>query len=207
MGRRTAVCAAAMIACAGTTALAEPVFSNAPADRISGSGHEMTSWLQADDFRLTSDTVLTGAQVEWFTMGGLQNWDHVIEWSIYASGGGMPGHLIASGSGVNVMTTHEGQATFDWYTTTFEFDNPVAMYAGSTYWFGLHFSGDYASRDDLYWANATSSQLGYSQESMGGTLDNWQNVSNMDRAFALIPAPGASALAVCTGLVLWRRRR
>lgn len=206
IGRTTAVCAASLIACAGGSAQAQAVFSNALADRNNGSGREMTAWIQADDFRLTRDTVLTGASVEWFTLGGLQSWDRTIQWSIYTSGGGKPGVLIASGGAVDVTTTHDGMYNFDRYTTSFRFDAPAAMYAGSTYWFGLHFASDFG-RDDLYWADASDAQLSTTREAPGGNTGSWQSVSGLDRAFSLIPAPGSSALALCTGLVLWRRRR
>ncbi|MCG3123407.1 MAG: hypothetical protein GIKADHBN_01824 [Phycisphaerales bacterium] len=199
------VCAVVVGCVVASSAIADPVFSTGPADLVSGSGREMTAWVQADDFKLTADTMVTGASVQWFTLDRLRNWDRNVQWFVFADNAGAPGSVVATGGALNVLSTFEGRYSYDWYTTSFEFDTPVFVAAGAKYWFGLHFSSDY-DRNDLYWADGTSTIMGSSQESLAGLFNNWTAPSGVDRAFQLVPAPGAIG-GVGLGLVALARRR
>lgn len=203
---RKALASIAVLLASSSAALADPVFSNAAADTTSGSGREMTAWMQADDFHITSDTTVTGAAVEWFTLNRLTTWDHALNWYIFSDQGGAPGSLIAQGGGVNLLTEFGGHTNYDRYASTFDLNAPVFLAGGHTYWFGLHFANDF-SRHDIYWADAVSSQLSAGMESYQGVMNNWANVSNMDRSFSMVPTPGAVSLAAAGALVLIRRKR
>ncbi len=204
---RTALFPISAVLLAASSAFADPVvFSNGAADIDHGSGREMTAWMQADDFMLSHDTTVTGMAMQWFTLDRLSSWDHTIQWTIFADLAGAPGSVVGQGGALNVLTEFDGARVYDRYTTSFEFDAPVALAAGTKYWLGLHFSANF-NRDDLYWADSVDGQLGHSMESLGGTLNNWMDVSGMDRAFSLIPSPGPVGLAACAGLLTARRRQ
>lgn len=204
---RTAWLAGLPLAILSPVAVAEPVFSNGPADPVSGSGREMSAWIQADDFLLTSDTVLTGASLQWFTLGaGLKPWDRTIDWYVFKDQDGTPGDLLASGGALNVLSEFDGAGTYSWYTTTFDFDTPVPVVASRRYWFGLHFASDF-DRDDLYWADSTTGSMSSTHESLGGSMNNWIDVSGKDRAYSLIPAPGTVPAAALLAVAVLRRGR
>lgn len=206
MARTAFACIALTLAGAASSALAEPVFSNFPADIQNGSGREMSAWIQADDFHLSADTQLTGASMQWFTQNRLASWDRTLNWYVFADQGGAPGAMIAHGGGLSLLTEFDGSYAYDRYTTSFDFDAPVHLQGGANYWLGLHLSSDY-SRDNLYWADAVSGQLASGHESLGGLGNNWANVSGSDRAFSLIPSPSTGALVTVSLLTVSRRRR
>ncbi|HRJ49310.1 MAG: hypothetical protein KF787_08170 [Phycisphaeraceae bacterium] len=203
---RSPILACLVFAASAPLASAEPVFSNGPADLASGSGREMSAWIQADDFLLTSDTALTGASVQWFTLGGLGPWDRTIDWYVFSDRQGKPGDLVASGGALNVLSEFDGAAAYSWYTTTFDFDTPVPVFASRRYWFGLHFASDF-DRDDLYWADSTEGSMSSTHESLGGSMNNWIDVSGKDRAFSLIPSPGVVPAVGMLALAVIRRGR
>jgi hypothetical protein len=205
MRRIATILLAASAACSGTAA-AEPIIRNGVADLDGGTGREFTRWLQADDFVMPHTTAITGASFEWFTLGGLSSWDRSLNWSIFADDAGSPGALLASGGGVSVLTEHRGSFEFDRFETTFDFDVPISLAGGGRYWFGLHLASDFAVRDDLYWADSTSAFGESTRQSFGGSLDNWADVSGVDRAFMIIPTPGTSAAVALLGVVAIRRR-
>lgn len=205
---RTAFCITALLAClAASPAVAGTTFSNGVADIVHGGGREMSAYIQADDFVFSTDTSVTGASLEWFTSGRLASWDHTIRWYIFADASNAPGSLLASGSALNVLSTFDGSTNFDRYSTSFDFDHAVDVSAGGRYWFGLHFSSDFASRDNLYWADSTSQQMAGTFESQNGTMNNWVDVTGTDRSFTLIPAPTSVALVGVSAIFASRRRR
>ena len=59
------------------------------------SGNEMSAWLQAEDFVLSSDTHVTG--VRFWTIESSGIFDGSFAWSILSNTGGSPGVAIASG--------------------------------------------------------------------------------------------------------------
>lgn len=192
-------------ACAAS---ADPIFDNGAPDMLHGSGREMTSWMQADDFVLSAPAQITEASFDWFTTGGLSNWDGSLTWTIFAdSGANSPGAMIASGGGLNVLTEWQGSSNFDRYTTSFELNAPVDLAGGTKYWFALHLADDFSQRRDLYWADSASQQLSYSWEALGGLASNWNSTSFSDRSFSFVPAPGAAGLAMVGAALIGRRRR
>lgn len=207
MARTAHLTASLFVSLTATCALAQPVFSTGAADTLNGSGREMSAWIQADDFMLSGDTALTGASMQWFTTNRLASWDRSINWFVFEDLAGAPGPLLASGSAVNVLTDSEGRTNYDRYSTSFDFDTSVGVEGGTRYWFGLHMAADFGSNDHLYWADSTTSTFNATYESLGGSMNNWVDVSGSDRAFALVPSPGLVPMLTLAGIVLIRRRR
>jgi len=163
----------------------------------------MTSFIAADDFQLSSAATLTGitfwssADVDPFT----SQFSGVIGWGIFSSGGGIPGTLLASGFDSQPTLIDTGVQIFG----TEEYEISVALpsvgLTSGTYWLGLH-EGDFGTPDDgtpIYW-DTTASQTG----SVPMVTSDLTGVSgwfpglaetNLDLAFELSGNPGGSVLA------------
>ena len=168
-------------------------YDNGTTDPNSDSGNEMSQWVQADDFELTSAASITGAEVDWFDINSGNGWDGGIEWFIFADEGGHPGVPLDMGSGIVLGTTLISNANgWDWFTTSFEFDHPVPLAGSTRYWFGLHWSGDHAFiRDRVFWAYSQEQHFNTSEESLFAAFDNWIQFVAEDRAFRLLEEAGA----------------
>ncbi len=175
-----------------------------------GNGKDIRSWLQADDFVLTQNIILTSAHF-WTYERDDQIWDGTLEYFIFADNGGMPGTIISSSYGQSIQknVTYEN-TTGTQYEYSFGFETPISLVANDTYWFGLHLASNYPSDvgNVFRWE---SSMLGFgsiSYESEGGTLDNWVD-SGIHRAFYLegIPEPTTLSLFALGFLALLRKRR
>ena len=101
------------------------------------------------------------------------------------------------------------------YLLAFDFNSPFAASGGTTYWFGIHLSGDYEAYDGIFWTT-TDPTSGNGMESINGTQDNWSpNTPNgQEHAFYLvgetIPEPSTLAslgLGLAGLAALARRRR
>jgi hypothetical protein len=164
---------------AGTTC-----YDNGDTDINTDSGNEMTNWIEADDFELTADCVITGAEADWFETGGTGH-NGVIEWTIYNDAGGTPGGVVASGNGINIVTVLLGVNVWTWYNSSWDFDQQVPLSANTRYWLGLHFSDRCDQRDDVYWAYSSQQFFNFSQESQNGCGFPFVNTTSEDRAFSL----------------------
>lgn len=165
---------------AGTTC-----YDNGNTDINSDSGNEMTNWIEADDFELTEDCVVTGAEADWFDCCGGPGHNGIIEWTIYGDAGGTPGGVIASGNGINIVTVVLGTNAFNWFNSSWDFGMQVPLVANTRYWLGLHFSDRCDQRDNVYWAYSTQQHFNLSQESQIECGFPFTNTTPEDRAFSL----------------------
>ena len=173
------------------------------------SGNEMSAWLQAEDFVLSSDTHVTG--VRFWTIESSGIFDGSFAWSILSNTGGSPGVAIASGVSTATRTA-QGSGCCGLNRVQNDIGVNANLLAGTTYWLSLHNGPlSYTSYAGVYWettnGNATSTGLEQPMQSSG-----WSG-NSQEHAFALssdasVPEPGTWVLlssgiaAVC----MFRRR-
>jgi hypothetical protein len=174
---------------------------------IYGYGNGILDRIHAEDFELTQDAILTKGH--FWTLEGVI-WDGTLEYFIFDDDNGTPGTVISFGDGQSVVKNATGRITpgADEYEYSFEFETPIDLDAGKTYWFGLHMDADYAGNSyGITWSDSVAG-LGYTcYESLGGTLDNWVD-SGIHRAFYLeaVPEPATLSLFSLGVLALIRKR-
>lgn len=163
------------------------VYDNGYSDPTTGTGTEMSRWVQADDFELADPGTLSGLVLDWFevTQG---SWDGRAQWYIFSDSSGAPGALLYQGNGVNrstqLIATDQG---YFWHQTHLMFDNEVTLAAATRYWVGLHWgaSGDFADVSVFWASTATGGFSTTGHESDGGTFDNWVD-NSLHPAFRLL---------------------
>lgn len=182
------------------------------------SANDISVQMVADDFKLSTDTLLTGVSFYAFGDNGRYTpWDGTIDYAIFRDGGNSPGKLLVSGKGQSVSR----DVAFDWgypYGEQFRFNltfqDPVLASKDTIYWMGIHLGSTY-NYSRWYWNFTPAESGGNSSSSFGGNLSNWTNWFNRDRAFYLsgspassVPEPSMWALLTGAFLVLgfWRRR-
>lgn len=184
------------------------VFDNGVPE-VYSDGKDMRSWLQADDFSITQNVILTSACF-WTYEHDDQIWDGTLEYFIFDDDDGIPDTIIASGHGQGIQkdVTYETPIGTQ-YKYSFEFEEPINISSDDTYWFGLHLASDYPNDGGnvFKWESCISGFGLTSFESEGGTLDNWVD-SGIHRAFYLeaVPEPGTLSLFSLGVLVLMRKR-
>jgi hypothetical protein len=209
---RLLVCLA-VAALASSQALSATVYDNGA---FSSTASDIMSLLAADDFKLTKDTTIRGAAFHAFAeYGSYTPWDGTLDYAIFADDGGAPGALLTSGKGQTVQRT----IVLDWgypygpqFKFEFAFQQAFEVKADTSYWFGLHIGEKYSGSYGWFW-NFTSPLDGqngqYAMTSQGGSMDNWINYNDADRAFTLsdtapspVPEPVGLTLLAAGGCVL-----
>lgn len=195
--------AATAVACVvALVASPVPASAQAPVDHTDvklGSAYNISTEVSAADFVVSGATTLvTGAKiwlndVDYQDDGTLNHFTGNLSWAIYDDGAAVPGTLIRSGDGVNIVQVDTGiQEVFgDAIQVRFDLDRPLALEPG-TYWLALHENG-WGSDFDLtsvYWQiAATLSGTGLSQSSSLDPPGGWSTGSPSDLAFALYGGP------------------
>jgi hypothetical protein len=153
---------------------ADVVYDNGP---FSGSsGVSFGSSTTADDFVLDDKAVLTSMSFDGFhTVGG--SLGPTLQWFIYADAGGSPGATLHSALAENVVVTPMGMSgTWLFFHVEFDFGQPVALDAGTTYWIGL-LSPDGPLPQGLAWGSSTELHGNMSHRLLLGQ-DEWIAVAN-----------------------------
>ncbi len=151
--------------------------------------NEVTGWVQAEDFVLSEDVLLTDFHFWTVEVG---TWDGTVEFFIFLDNGGQPADApFASGtvleSDLTKVATGNLVSGFPEYQYWIDLDTPIELEAGTNYWFGLHLSNDF-NVDNIFWEH-TSEVIGLTAwESAGGTFDNWISQS-LRFAFFLTGSP------------------
>jgi hypothetical protein len=214
---RTLLVVAALAMLVGGRAQAIVVFDNGAPNGTNGL--EMTRWVQADDFTLAAPSNLRG--VHFWTLENTSPpapWDGTLQWHIFADAGGVPAAApLHSGVAINIVKTATGVTIplRTEYEYLFDFDSPVLLAGGTTFWLALHANADF-SLDNIYWERTAGGSGAVAASSDGGTFDNWETFPDptpAQLAFLLLadplPEPGTMLLlgAGMIGLGAFTRRR
>jgi hypothetical protein len=127
--------------------------------------------IAADDFLLDVATHVSGASVDVSDGPADMNrrWDGTVEWWLFDDAAGVPGSLIAFGTGVNVKQRNivESALGFRDFTVDFDFGEMIPLPAGERFWLALHMLADYG-RVSVFWDHQGST-VGYPART-GGEL-------------------------------------
>jgi hypothetical protein len=182
-----------------------------------GGGSEITHFLGAEDFTLSSAQTITDVRFWAFIYTG-GSYNGSIAWDIYDDNGGKPGNILFFGLATPTQTFYHNVDSYPGYQ--YDFSIGTKSLAAGTYWLALH-NGPLTSTDDfqLYWesANDNSTLTGYYKEAP--FLGDWQEQfisidkpNENEAAFQLynntvVPIPGALWLlgSGLMGLAGWRR--
>lgn len=156
---------ATMLAAMPTQASAVTVFSQGPL--LNDGGVRSVFW-NADDFTLSSATVLTGATFNLVqdVRQGPNFYTPTINYGLYGDLNGAVGSLLQSGTVTANRTAlaiapYAGISYLQFYSWAFDFKTPLAAIANTRYWIGVQQSDDIALGILQNGANpAASAQIG-----------------------------------------------
>jgi hypothetical protein len=186
------------------TVYAAVVYDNGAPNQV--NGNEMTSWIQAEDFMLTTTRTINEVKFWAFVNPNAIGYHGHINYFIYADNGGSPGAMITSND-VTVPLPPAGQTVLGSYTEyAFDFNiTPFTANAGTVYWLGLH-NGDFVTdtaRAEFYWetTNVPIGAAGDGQETfLPGTSWNGNGQEHAFQLLAGVPEP-TTMLLLGLGLV------
>ncbi|MBF2066811.1 MAG: PEP-CTERM sorting domain-containing protein [Calothrix sp. C42_A2020_038] len=153
------------------------------------AGREMTAWIQAEDFVVSQDTLLSSVQF-WTVEEPDAVWDETINYFLFQDIDGKPDtQPFVSGLGVKVQKQATNRSLYNFYNEfkyLFDLEKPIPIAANTTYWLGLHLSKNF-DRDGIYW-EVTDTGFGINgMSAYQGELNNWSRSSApVERAFILI---------------------
>jgi hypothetical protein len=189
------------------------VFDGGPPN-VSGSGNEMTQWIQANDFAFASPTSFNTVRF-WTLEHTGTSFLGTITYQIAADSAGTPGGIITSATVVpSVRTLQTTEAGFDVYQ--YDLNTGNINLAAGTYWLELH-NGALSSQNrmEFYWHTTTPGFGNAGEELIAPFTGSWSS-NGVDHAFQLlssaVPEPTTLALVgvgtAGAGLsVVYRRRK
>lgn len=176
-----------------TASLPIVVYDNGASTHSGGSavGH----MIAADDFVLNVERTVSRISVDVSDGPADQNrrWDGTVEWWLFDDNAGVPGSLMAFGTGVNVNQHNivESPLGHRDFTVDFDLGQEIDLPGDQTFWLALHMQADY-SRMSVFWDHQGST-VGHPSRSGGeliGGLPNfvdgqYAGTSAFDKAFRL----------------------
>jgi hypothetical protein len=180
------------------------VYNNGGPDH--NSGNEMTNWIQAEDFTVTQNTLITDVHF-WSLEANAASFQGAIYYAFYTNAGGAPNLGTPSGGGFVAGTGLTRTATGVVVAGLSEFDDsfnvtPFLALAGTTYWIGLH-NGPIGTtaRSEFYWETTAINSTGRGQEDIlppagdGWATNAQEHAFNLTgTAVATVPEPATIAL-------------
>jgi hypothetical protein len=200
MSTRRDLLLAALVFCAAARPIrAATIFSNGGPNLLGGS--EATAWVEAEDFVLAADAVLTGGHFWTLETPDGTPWDGTLDYYLFLHETGHPASTpFATGSGANIVRTPTGRVISGDVEIEYAFDfaTPISLSGSTTYWLGLHLAATFA-RNDIYWEYAGSGFGSDGLASLGGPSGIWTH-TQQDHAFSLtgilVPEPPSLMLAL-----------
>ena len=154
------------------------------------NGNEMTGWIQAEDFKLSADSILTSVNFWDIEAPGGTAYQGEIDWILYADAGGQPGASFASGAAVGAAVTRtfiQGGVLgfYDEYSLSFNISPGIPLTAGTTYWLGLH-NGPLTmtTYSNFYWETTNFNGTSTGHED-GAPFDGVWSDNGLEHAFNL----------------------
>lgn len=184
---------------------AAAIYDNGPPNKK--DGYEMTHWIQADDFTLTSAARLDSVKL--WTLEGSGSFTGTFFWQIYSNDEtNGPGTVLFSGTSANLSHVATGFSLFGYpeYVVTFDLTS-VALPAG-VYWLALH-NGPFSNNSDtgrVFWETTDNLGSRPSHTILAPFSGQWYGhipgSSSSEQAFMIngVPAPAVNKLAVDGGV-------
>ncbi len=199
-------------------AYAGVVWDNGVPASVTTGGSEMSDTLQAEDFRLTGTTNLTGIEF-WNLQASSADYTGSIFWEILGNGGTLPNSTVY-GSGTATPTQTAAGTVLGYNQYDDKFTISVSGLAAGTYWLALH-NGALTSTayTDFYWTWAElgggsngGTNAGAEQQLSplaGFSTNDDEHAFNLTGTVSPAPEPGTIGmmLAALGGLTLLRRRK
>lgn len=197
MAIRSTLFSCVLVCCIGSpVSKAEIVFDNGPPDRL--NGFELTHWVEANQFNLSSAYVVTG--VEFWEAEASTTFYGLMLWEIRRNNSNnTPGTIVASGVSANLIRTPTFVAIYGIYpeyNVTFDLPSAVSLPPGN-YWLTLH-NGPLSNNATrfVFWETTTNGILSPSLSDEAPFAGNWDSNSslsdpNSQMAFRLSGVPAA----------------
>ena len=178
----------------------------------------------AADFRTTAPWQVTRATFWSIEQQGFA-WNGTVNYFIFNDGPAGPsnppgsrspsGSPLASGSGQSIVKTPDSRPLPSGFQYTFDFENPVQLAAGKTYWLGINLPGGGTfGTTQGFWAS-TDTPFQEMAALTGSDFGEPWDLRGLELAFQLqgTVVPGASTLLLLgasfagLGVLRWRRER
>ncbi len=155
-------------------------------------GFEMTGFIEADDFTLSTDAALTGVFFWDLEDPNGLGYQGEIDWILYVDAGGKPGAVLATGASRGGQVTRTFlqsgvNGIYDQYSNSLSIPPGVTLNAGTTYWLGLHNGSlTFTSWADFFWQTTIRNPTFYSLYDEAPFFDNiWGENFGQQQAFYL----------------------
>jgi hypothetical protein len=163
------------------------------------TGLPIKNWTTADDFTPAASAAIQSVGFYLQTDAGIAGWSQSVTYAFLSDAGGVPGTVLASGTGQHVVETDSG---LPWccnsehaYLVNFDLQNSFTANAGITYW--LQLSGATGSAANVYWVTTAGGSGTNPAFFEGGNSGGFEVAFNLSGTTlgAQTPEPAGMALA------------